>query len=434
MSLTALPRGKMTDLLLKVQADFTTAATGDYPRLPVYSHSFGERFGLPEDPLLNAPRVNDADMTAPGPDVHRHEGQLVMPLCINHLGYMLLGAFGAPVTTAVAATGTLLFSGQPDAGSTITINGVEFTFVAGSPGADEIEIGGTLGDTITAIVTALNGSADTDVDDATYDEASGTTVTIEHDTAGPDGNAFTLAASAASNATASGTTLSGGCYSHVFASGGEALPAFSIEQKLRNSGTAGGPKYRRHLGNFVNVLNFRMGFEEGFRRLEAEFLGWKEEDATDTSQGGTPTTLALDQMPAVKGVLRLDDVAMGSVLGVDAAYRNNLASLDFVSDEEYVSGYERGGEAAFNGQLRLRYVNEAMYEIARAASVHDLEMEWRLSATRSLVLTAPGTRIEKGADAFNGPAGVEQTFPFRSEQSASAGMLTATLRNAVAAY
>lgn len=430
--MASLPRGKMFDLLLKAQSAFATAAAGDYARTYAYSAALGERHGLPDDPLLNAPRTNDRDMTAPAPDVHRHEGRLTVPLDVRHAGWWLTGAFGAPATTAVAATGSIVFSGQPAASSTITINGTPFTFVAADPGSDEILIGATLADTLDNIEAALNGSADADVDDATYAAASGTTLDIVHDTAGPTGNTFTLAASGASSGAVSGATLSGGCYSHVFTSGGETLPAFSVEERLRTAAT-GAAKYRRHVGVTVNALTLRMQFAEGYHRIDVETLGRHEEAATGASQGGTPTVLALGQVPAVRGVLRVADVAVVPLLSLEGGYRNNLAPLDYVSDAEYVSGFDPG-DSAWSGSIRLRDADETFYDYARAGSVLDVEMEWAVSAIAGLTLASPRLRLEKVTREVSGPGGIEMTFPFRAEQDASAAMLTATLKNDVAGY
>ena len=110
-------------------------------------------------------------------------------------------------TEAVAATGTITFSANPTATDTITINGTAFTYVASGATGAQINIGSDLAATLAETKAVLNASADTDVDDATYDHNGSTVLTITHDTAGSAGNSFTLAASAA---TVSGSTLSGG--------------------------------------------------------------------------------------------------------------------------------------------------------------------------------------------------------------------------------
>lgn len=114
-------------------------------------------------------------------------------------------------TASVAATGTITFAANPTAGAdTITINGRIFSFVAGAPANNyEIQVAATLPLTLDNMIAALNGNGSKDgrVWLATYTENGVDVLTITHDIIGTSGNNFTIAASAA---TASGATLSGG--------------------------------------------------------------------------------------------------------------------------------------------------------------------------------------------------------------------------------
>lgn len=322
--MAALPRGKMSDLLLKAQSDFVTAASGNYARTYVYSMGLGETFGLPDDPLLNPPRTNDRDPTAPAPDVHRWAGKISAPLDHNHIGLWLKMLLGSPSTS---------------------------------------------------------GASD---------------------------------------------------YEHVFTSGAAALDAYSFEEKLRSAATAGA-RYRRHLGVMAEGMTLRMGFTEGYSKIDMDLVGRSEEDSTGSSGGGTPTAMALSQVPAVKGLFRISDVAYGELLSLEATYKNNLEPLEYVSDDEFVSGFEPG-DTAFTGQARIRYKDETLYDYARASTALDVEFEWKVSATLTLILAAPKLRLEKATREVSGPGGIELTFPFRAEQDVSAAMLTATLKNQVASY
>ncbi|MEI6282506.1 MAG: ubiquitin-activating E1 FCCH domain-containing protein, partial [Alphaproteobacteria bacterium] len=116
------------------------------------------------------------------------------------------------------ATGNIEFSGSgnPANGNTITLNGRVFTFVndnSGWPNSTsnhKINIGANLGGTMFFLEQALTTSttylADTTLNVATY-AAPGTALNITYLTSGVVGNAYTLAASAA---TRSGATLTGG--------------------------------------------------------------------------------------------------------------------------------------------------------------------------------------------------------------------------------
>jgi hypothetical protein len=120
-----------------------------------------------------------------------------------------------------SANGSIQFSQQPADGNTIIINGVTITFHASGATGDDINIGPTLGDTVAALATHLNGSATTGISALVYGayppspggsaQGSGSnTLTISEKTPGTAGNAIAISAAGTPGATASGATLSGG--------------------------------------------------------------------------------------------------------------------------------------------------------------------------------------------------------------------------------
>lgn len=100
-----------------------------------------------------------------------------------------------------AATGSITFGANPSNGDTVTLNGVVVTF------GTDVTIGVDVVETLSNLETYLNGSADASLAVATYSSDGVDDLTITYDEVGTVGNSFTLAASAA---TVSGATLSGG--------------------------------------------------------------------------------------------------------------------------------------------------------------------------------------------------------------------------------
>lgn len=115
--------------------------------------------------------------------------------------------FGA--TAGLQAAGTLTFGANAAADETIAINGVTWTAKASSPSTAQFLIGATKEDTATNLAAALNASANSSINIATY-SASAAAVTITYTNGGTDGNAYTLADSSSGHITKSGATLSGG--------------------------------------------------------------------------------------------------------------------------------------------------------------------------------------------------------------------------------
>lgn len=109
------------------------------------------------------------------------------------------------------AAGSIFFPANPSPGDTITLNGVLWTFVASGAVGNQINIGGTTGITIAVnALPLLQASVNPSLTVAAYSAFGGpttVTLTVTYKSPGPAGNAYTLAASAA---TPSGATLTGG--------------------------------------------------------------------------------------------------------------------------------------------------------------------------------------------------------------------------------
>lgn len=106
------------------------------------------------------------------------------------------------------ATGSAAFSTQPTANDTLTIGGTAVTFVSGAPSGNQVQIGGTLALTLSALYSFLSASTDTNLVKFTY-YLVGTTLYFAAVATGTAGNALTLAKSSTA-ITLSGATLSGG--------------------------------------------------------------------------------------------------------------------------------------------------------------------------------------------------------------------------------
>lgn len=196
--------GSNAQLLGLFESTYGLTPSGNFRKLPFISSALGSVQGLIENDVLGFGR----DPRAPMRDVVNVDGDVVVPVDVRNFGIWLAALLGAPSTANNNAAGWIRFNANPANTSTITINGTTFTFVAGTPSGNQIQIGATLEDTLATAVTTLNASVDEDVSLATYSHVTGSnTLDIVYDTSGPSGNSFTLAASAA---VVSGATLTGG--------------------------------------------------------------------------------------------------------------------------------------------------------------------------------------------------------------------------------
>lgn len=114
------------------------------------------------------------------------------------------------ISDGAAATGELTFADNPDALSTVTVSGSEFTFVVGRPAtAFQVRIGADRAETMENFVNALNRvGLNKELGGVTAKVTAATKVALTVTDYGVAGNAITLAATG--DVTASGATLTGG--------------------------------------------------------------------------------------------------------------------------------------------------------------------------------------------------------------------------------
>lgn len=161
------------------------------------------------------------------------------PLAETTLRNMVATMPGAElITDGVCASGTVTFSAQPTAASSVTVGGQVFSFQAGKPTAiGQVKIGATLAESLANLVAAINLAplrADLGGIKAVVNGA-GTSVTLSVGDPGTLGNAVTLTSTGAP-LTVSAATLAGGVLetkARVEVTSGVGVDLLSIAKSLR---------------------------------------------------------------------------------------------------------------------------------------------------------------------------------------------------------
>lgn len=410
--------GANARICVKSEVEYGVSAGGNFLQVPFISSSLGMDQNLQADPILGRGR----DPYTPQRDVKEAGGDLVVPVDQHYIGYWLAGIFGAPVTTHLAAGGTISFEGNPDDGDTVTLNGVEWEFVTGTPVGNQTEIQGTLAGTLAELVDGLNGSADVDIAVATYSE-NDTQLIIAYDVAGVAGNAYTLAASVGQ---VSGARLEGGGYRHRYVSGGDTLPSRSIE-----AGHPKVPAYLMNLGYVCNSIAFSLA-ANGSAQATVNMIGQNEADPALTSQAGTPEFLNsnnVDSFSQFQGVIKRNGVMLGNIESGDFSYNNNLDPVRVVRPDGMISGADPG-VAAFTGSFTARFDGTQFRLDALNNTELELEMGYFLNEHTKLIFTAHNARLPVRKQAVDGPAGVRATYEWIAANDGALGrMLTVDLHN-----
>jgi hypothetical protein len=427
----ARARGANAVMALAFETTYGVPPGSGFKQVPFVSSALGEQQNLIESDLLGYGR----DPQQPARDVINNDGDIVVPLDLRNFGYWLKLLLGAPTSTqGVAASGSFTFDAQPEDGSTISIGGADWTFVAAGPAGDESLIGATLQETLANAVIGLNKSATAALASQTYSlNLAGNAILIEADTIGTAGNSVTLEVSTTpdSNATASGATLGGGSaagpYNHVFASGALSLPSAAIEVGMPDV-----PSYGMNFGAMADKLAIqlqRSGLLNGTVSIVAQ-----GETRGSASGAGSPTEQVIERFTQFTGQIRRDGVPLGNVVSGTFTYANNLDKVEVIRPDGRIAGADPA-MLAVTGQVVVRFADTSLLDLAVAGTAIELIFEWSIASGKLLRFVVHNVNLPKPKLPITGPAGVQATFDWQaSEHPSLAKTCTALLVNDVTAY
>lgn len=227
---------------------------------------------------------------------------------------------------AVAATGFIVFSANPVDASTITLNGVTWTFRTTPTTTAETQIQATLAGTLAQLVIDLNASVNASLTVATY-STDGTSLIVTYDTPGTGGNAYTLAAGGTSNGIVSSGTLTGGATNGVatftISNVGRytALPDGGVMTQAATSGGGTGATFQTAV---FGPRSVSIAVPGAYTTLPANPVS--QDSTTDIGQGATFTVTWGGVSPFVDG----DDVFIAGVEGM-TELNGNTYTLGSVS-------------------------------------------------------------------------------------------------------
>jgi Phage tail tube protein len=422
----ARQQGARAQMVATFESVYGTAPAAGFRRVPFVSTDLGSEQPLLDNEVLGFGR----DPLAPTLDAFSSDGSVVIPMDLENLGFWLKGTFGQPVTVAsVAATGSVAFSAQPAVNSTITINGVVFTFVASGATGNQVNIGANLAATLTSLASILNANGTVGGAFATY-AATATALNITRGTLGPVGNAFTLAASSApaSNATVSGATLTGGANDHTFTSGSWTLPSMAIETQMPDV-----PKFSMYSGVVVDELSWEMK-RAGLLQATVKMVAQGESIVAASAAGALSGDLNYKRFGHFNGSILRNGVSLGNITSARVNYMNNLDKIETIRGDGRIDGADPS-IAACKGQIVSRFADLTLYNQAIAQQACALEFRHTIGASEKFVFTAHAVYLPRPRTPIEGPNGVEATFDWQAALATSpARMITCVLTNAVASY
>lgn len=391
---------------------YGTAPGSGYKLLSVRSFALDSERPLGYDPLLGQGR----DAADPFYEAISVNGDIGVPLDVRGLGFWLHGLFGTDTATQVGASGDFYFSAQPAAGSTITLNGVDWTFVASGATGNQTNLGANLAATLTTLATNLNASANAEIAKVTWSATASQLLGV-FDTIGASGNTYTLAASSTSNARPSNSTLWGGGWQHQFTSGG-ALPSKTLELGHTQLVT---PAFYRFAGCKFGTLAFDLS-RTGPANATVNVIAQGRASA-GTTIDGSAAAYVLDRFSQGRGAVRMNGAQVGNITAGSFSFSNNLEPVETIRSDGLIDGVDEG-EATATGGMTVRFANDAALTTA-ADGQTPVALEYNLSLPIGWLfkVTMPRVFLPKPKATVTGPAGVEASFDWRAAKDATAGYL-----------
>ena len=222
-------------------------------------------------------------------------------------------------------------------------------------------------------------------------------------------------------------------YTHIFTSGSETLPFLTPEVEIQMP--AGGPIFMQYGSLLVSKFTLDASRAAGEEKMTFDMMG-QVEAQNSASAGGTPATpWARDMVQAAIGAFNVNGEPAANILKISATYDNKPKAQEYLGNSSgLISGIDLDDESTFSGTLQLRFRDTTMYALGIAQTAFEGTILYSRASGRLVQFDAPNMRLEPAGVEIQGPAGIEQTFTFRCEQSSSAPMLTTTLKNLVPTY
>ncbi|HSK92985.1 MAG TPA: phage tail tube protein [Candidatus Angelobacter sp.] len=178
-----------------------------------------------------------------------------------------------------------------------------------------------------------------------------------------------------------------GSVDHVFASGADDLPSYTVEVGMPRV-----PAFFLHAGVKLNSLALEFT-RSGAAAATINAIA-QGETRFGTSQGGTPTSLTFGRISQFQGSVKRAGSPVGNLTGGAVTYANNLEKIETIRADGLIEGADPT-LAALTGRIDVRFADTALIDLAADGTPVDLEFAYTLAAQAKLVLSAHEVYLPK---------------------------------------
>jgi hypothetical protein len=225
------------------------------------------------------------------------------------------------------------------------------------------------------------------------------------------------------------TTGADDAFTHVFKSGALVLPSMSIE-----IGAPEVPAYSVHRGARGNQLRITQA-RSGLLNATCSLICIGETATVGATVGAVaPSLLPTLRFPNAVGYVRKDGQLLGSVVGADFTYSNNLEKVETIQPDGRIEDSDPG-MAQMSGSVNVRFKDRVLLDAATAQPPTPMELAfgWNFGAF-SLVFNVGRVFMPVSKRPVTGPNGIMQAFNWQSSKAAGGNAVVVTLKNDVTGY
>ena len=192
------------------------------------------------------------------------------------------------------------------------------------------------------------------------------------------------------------------------------------------------PSYGQNYGVRGNTMRVQMQ-RSGLLTSTLGLIAQGETKLT-ASAAGTLAEAVVERFSPFQGAITRGGVALGSVVGAEFTYSNNLDKVEVIRGDGRIEDADPG-MVAMTGSITVRFKDTTLLDQATAGTPVELSFGWVTDASRSLLVKAHAVYLPKAKTPVSGPTGIQATFNWQAAKDATLGRTaTVTLVNDVSAY
>jgi len=220
-----------------------------------------------------------------------------------------------------------------------------------------------------------------------------------------------------------------GTFTHVFKSGLAVLPSMSIEV-----GSPEVPAFSVNRGARGNQLRIAQT-RSGLLNATCSLICIGETDPVPATVGAAvPAALATTRFPQATGSVKKDGVLLGSVVGADFTFSNQLEKVETIQPDGRIEDSDPG-MAMMSGSVTVRFKDLALLSAASSSPPAPVELAFGWTVGEfSLVFVVPRVFLPRPKRPITGPNGIQAQFNWQAAKGAGGNSVVITLVNDVPSY